>query len=104
MVTASTGTATIRPITPRSEPITRTLAMVSTGGRETLRSMMSGATRFASATWTRTPRPITATTLTQSPVPTTNSAGSRVETMVQKKGTTATSQVNAQNANQNATQ
>src|SRR5213082_2722683 len=41
MTTARMGTATTRPTTPSSVPITRTLVMVSTGGSETWRSITS---------------------------------------------------------------
>src|SRR5438105_4185368 len=100
IVTASTGTATTRPTRPISVPMVRTLAMVSTGGRAKRRSMIRGTTTFASTTCTATPSRITASTLTQSPVLTTNSAGSNVETRVPKNGTTATSPVKIPNASQ----
>src|SRR5436305_1235109 len=103
MTTARMGTATTRPTTPSSVPITRTLVMVSTGGSETWRSMMRGTTTLASTTCTATPSAMTASTRTQSPVPTTNRAGKSVETSVPKNGTTATSPVKIPNASQYGT-
>src|SRR5207248_1645117 len=98
-----TGTATTRPTTPMSVPMVSTLAMVRTGGRAKRRSMIRGTTTFASTTCTITPSRITASTLTQLPVLTTNNAGSRVETSVPKNGTTATSPVKIPNASQYGT-
>src|SRR5256884_895390 len=100
IVTASTGTATTRPTTPIRIPMVSTLAIVRTGGRATRRSMIRGTTTFASTTCTATPSRITASTLTQFPVLTTNNAGKSVETSVPKNGTTATSPVKIPNASQ----
>ena len=65
--------------------------------------MIRGTTTFASTTCTDTPSRITASTLTQSPVLTTNKAGKSVETSVPKNGTTATSPVKIPNASQYGT-
>src|SRR5439155_950991 len=101
--TASTGTATTSPMAPSSVPITSTLAIVSTGGSATFFSMMRGAMRFASKKCTATPQAATASACSQLPVPSTNSAGSRVDTRVPKKGTIATSPVKMPNASQYGT-
>src|SRR2546428_186858 len=103
MVTASTGTATTRPTTPIRVPMVRTLAIVRTGGSDTWRCMMRGTTTLASTTCTATPSTITASTRSQSPVPTTNSAGSSVDTRVPKNGTTATRPVKMPKASQYGT-
>src|SRR5213082_1429203 len=103
IVTASTGTATTRPTTPIRVPMVSTLAIVRTGGRARRRSMIRGTTTFASITCTATPSRITASTLTQFPVLTTNNAGNSVETSVPKNGTTATSPVKIPNASQYGT-
>jgi hypothetical protein len=84
-------------------PMMRTLVIVRTGGSATWRCITRGTTTFASTTCTTIPRRITASTRTQLPVLTTNSAGSRVDTSVPKNGTTATSPVNNPNASQYGT-
>src|SRR5256885_12483055 len=55
--------------------------------------MMRGTTTFASATCTATPSTITASTRSQSPVPTTNSAGKSVDTIVPKRSEEHTSEL-----------
>src|SRR5438876_486657 len=65
--------------------------------------MMRGTTTLASTTCTATPSTITASTRSQSPVPTTNSAGSSVDTRVPKNGTTATRPVKMPKASQYGT-
>jgi len=62
--------------------------------------MMRGTTTLASTTCTATPSTITASTRSQSPVPTTNNAGKSVDTSVPKNGTTATRPVKIPKASQ----